>query len=162
VRVNLGRSLSVAATERWYTNLRAGRCFFRGDIIAAGGAGNFSEWQLFNPAASPINVIVKRLRVRIPASGNYSIRTFNTQLGTALGTGYNLLSGGAVSTGLIRSAIPAAIDGTEVGEYYMRADVMETMIDDWWFELGAGEGVLLCWLSANVANQVIAEWMEEA
>ena len=143
----------------WLSEIRAGRAFTRGRRLAASG-GNFGEIQLINPAGSGITVIVHRLVGSMQTSAQIQIRQHNANLLTDVGTGFNLLSGGAASVAHIRTAIPAALDGTLNIERRVLTAVNEEWLRDWAYELGAGEGIFIAPNSVNVELAMAYEWIE--
>lgn len=161
MRIVLGGQINVTATERWYSEVRAGRAFMRGTHVAA-AAGALGEVQLFNPAASGITVIVRRATSGALAADRHQVRQYDTALGTLVGTGFNLLSGGAAAAAVIRTATPAAADGTLISEMRLPADALGDILDDWSWELGAGEGVLIVGTTANQVIDVTYFWIEVA
>lgn len=159
MRLEPGAQINVTATERWFTEIRAGRAFTRGLHLAA-SVGNVSEIQLLNPAASGVAAIIRSIKVGLSVADRVHLRTYDTALGTAVGAGFNLLAGGTAAKGLIKSANPAAEDGTLIEEYRALVDVTQEFVTDWGWELAAGKGILIATLSANEALAVTFKWIE--
>jgi hypothetical protein len=160
MRSNPGGTATVTAQDRWYAEIRAGRAFARGARVAPGGAGNFSEGQLFNPAASGVNAIIFTASASAASAVFHQLRQHNTALATLVGTGFNLLSGGAASQCVIRTATPAALDGTLIAELHMAANTPGRICPSWSFELGPGEGVLFAETNGNIEMPVVYFWIE--
>jgi hypothetical protein len=149
MRIGYGTSVTVPTqAERWFSELRAGRAFSRGQALVA-SVGNFSEIQIFNPAGSGVSVIVYKINVSCSVADFTRVHVFNTALGALVGTGINLLSGGAAAVAELRTAQPAAQDGTFVSTIDAAATSPFERISVWAWELGAGEGVLIATGSVN-------------
>ena len=140
MRLGLGGNLIVTATERWLAEIRAGRGFMKG-ASASAAAGQNPEVQLFNPVASGVTVILRMVLASNSVAVDCSFRQFNTALATLAGEGINLLSGAAAGKGEVRTATPAAIDGTLIGFIDIPASQTIQIAPEWMFELGAGEGL---------------------
>lgn len=143
---------TVTDLPYWMSELRAGRCFFR-QLKVANLAANFSMFQLKNPAASGVVVEVFSLSVVLTGAAEYVISRNDTDLTTDVGTGFNLLTGGAASLAHVRSDQVAAIPGTSYGT----ADKIPSMpaeeqLPGWFMSLSAGQGVQV---SHNVLNTSI-------
>ena len=143
----------------WLNEIRAGRAFIRGAAVGASG-GNFTEIQLFNPIGSGITIIGHRLLFSSGATEEVRLTTFNTALATLVGAGINLLAGGAAGVGEVRSAVPAAIDGTLVMPVNVLINTPVTVIDDWFFELGAAEGIITVPNVVNTSFRATYMWIE--
>jgi hypothetical protein len=114
MRIGYGTSVTVPSQqERWISELAAARCFALGTFLAA-SAGNFGEIQLFNPVASGKTIDIYRGIACNQATNAIRYRLHNTALATLVGTGVNLLSGGAAGVGELRTNSPAALDGTQI------------------------------------------------
>lgn len=160
MRIGYGTSVTVPQqSERWFSEVRAGRCFTRGGNVG-GGVGQISEVQLFNPVASGITVIVYRVIVSQAAIDGIQCRTHNTALATLVGNGANLLSGGAVSVAEVRTALPAAADGALVSTLHIAAAAPFERIAVWAWELGAGEGILFANATTNIQQVTEFYWNE--
>ena len=160
--VSLADSLTrlVGTTRDWWLNeLRAGRAFSGGGSLGV-SAGNFSQIQLLNPAASSVTVIVHRIRANLSLAGNIEVRTFNTALTTLAQNGVNLLAGAAAGAGAIRTSQPAAQDGTLVRTVRGVAGEGAEVVDTWDWELGAGEGIIVT-ASATAIEIFAAFWWVE-
>lgn len=159
MRITLGGGLAVQQTERWFSEMRAGRTFSRGGNVSPGAAA-FAEIQLFNPAGSGVTVLVYRLLAGAGANDATQIRTFNTALTTLVGTGINLLAGGAAAVAEIRTNNPAALDGTQVSQTYAPANVTFERVDVWSWELGAAEGIIIAAGAVNISLAAEFYWNE--
>lgn len=160
MRVNTGGAVQVStSTELWLAEIRAGRAFSGGQGLVA-SVGNFSELQLFNPVGSAITIVVRSIILTVGAASGADIRQHNTALATLQFNGRNLLSGGAAAIGEIRSATPAAQDGTRIGLVNAPAQTPLYPVPDWYIELGAGEGILLSSDQTNASVSAIFSWRE--
>ena len=152
MRIGYGTSVTVPSQqERWFSEMRAGRCFTLGRTTNA-SVGNFSEAQLFNPVGSIVTVLVYQAKTAEVAADAVQLRVHNTALATLAGTGVNLLIGAAASVAEYRQANPAALDGTAVLVIPAPASDTKDVAITWLAELGAGEGILL---ASNTVNQTL-------
>src|SRR3970040_1377450 len=151
--------IGLAELDFWFTSLRASQAFIRGGKQGTGGAV-FNEVQLLNPAASGVSIIVYRLKVGAPTSGSIQTRVHNPALATLVGTGINLLQGGAAGVGEVRTASPAAADGNLVSEIHRPNSADYDASPPWHWELPAGTGVLFT--TSGQAEEISAEfyWVE--
>lgn len=159
MRINAGTAISVTATELWLSEIRAGNAFARGIYLAA-SVGNLSEIQLFNPVASNKIVIVRSILAASSGLSSIDLRTHNTALGTLVGAGVNLLAGAAAAQGELRTATPAAADGTSFATIRAAAETELYIVPDWFMELGAGEGLIVTSVLANSGNGAFFTWRE--
>jgi len=160
MRIGYGTSVTVPSQqERWFSEMRAGRTFGRGAIIA-GVAATFAQCQLFNPVASGITVLVYRAAGSSVAADTMQVRQHNTALATLIGSGFNLLSGAAASVAEIRSSNPAAQDGTIIGPQQVLATTTLSLGEVWMTELGPGEGLLVANNTLNTTTVVNFFWNE--
>jgi len=161
MRLSLGNAVAIAvtATELWYANLRGGRCFVRGVNLVA-SPGNFSEIQILNPVGSGVQAIVRAFIPSQGANSNMESRRFDTALVTDVGTLFNLLAGGAASACHLRTAQPAAADGTLLTTFSLLATTPFQPAPDWFTELSPGQGVILVPGGANIQNTVSFSLME--
>lgn len=143
----------------WLNEIRAGRAFSEGAGLAA-SAGNFSEIQLINPAGSGITVIVFKALVGQGVAGNVSITNHNVNLATDVGAGRNLLIGGAAGAAHVRTAQPAAQDGSRLARVRMAADEFVPLLSDWSYELGVGEGIIIMPDTVNTILAATYFWIE--
>lgn len=159
MRLTLGRNLSVTATERWLSEVRAGRAFVRGTYFGP-AAGNNGHIQLFNPVGSLVNVVVRSLLLATNPAGVLNMAVYNTALGTLIGAGVNLLSGGAAGSAEVRTGSNVGVLGTLVGQYRVALDTPIYPSPEWFFELGAGEGVLVTSVNTDFNLSAVFTWIE--
>jgi len=160
MRIGYGTSVTVPqSTELWLAEVRAGRCFARGTNLSA-SVGNFSEVQLFNPIGSGKTVAIKAISFGSATAGSINIRSFNTALATLIGNGLNLQSGNTAGAGELRTATPAAEDGTFIGPITTGAGVASPVDLGWFFELEPGEGVLCNHFAVNTGITIFYLWRE--
>ena len=159
MRVGLGGAVTVTATERWLAEIRSGRAFTRGGFSGP-TAATLSHLQLFNPAASGVTIIIRAVIVAVSATGLVAIVTHNTALTTLVGAGVNLLAGGAAGLGELRSLDNAVQLGTIADRLSLIADTPSDVVPEWFFELGAGEGILVNSENANVRTIATYHWIE--
>lgn len=152
MRIGYGTSITVPqSSERWFSEMRAGRCFARGTTLGA-SVGNFSEIQVFNPVGSGKQLLVYKAMGCEDVGSAIHFRIHNTALATLVGTASNLLVGAAASSGEIRTAQPAALDGTVIAVFYVSARAIQDVASLWCAELSPGQGVLI---TSNLANENI-------
>lgn len=159
MKINFGGGLTVTATERWLSEIRAGRAFLRGKLLAA-SVGNYNELQFLNPAASGVTAIVRACFAGTGVGDYVQVRTHNAALATLVGQGVNLAAGGAAGLAAVRSATPAAPDGTLAAEIYTAAGALNSIVPEWLFELDAAEGILITTGNTNVALAATYYWIE--
>lgn len=143
----------------WLYEVRNGRAFALGTTRAAAVAA-ISEVQLFNPIGSAVTIFLFNWLTAVGAATSVDLRIYNTALATLFGNGVNLKIGGAVSVGEIRTAAPAAQDGTFVTSVVGVANQTLPRWPDWMLELGPGEGALLAPNIVNTALSAYALWVE--
>lgn len=157
MRLTSGRT--VTATERWLDEIRAGRAFCGGDKMAA-AAAKYSHLQLFNPAASGITVIARAPLCTMPAAQEININYYNTALATDTGLTGNLLRAGAASKAAVRKTTNAAALGTTIADVLLGSLAPLLILDQWFCELAAGEGVVIVNTTANADLTVFFSWIE--
>lgn len=152
----LGTATTVTATEKWLAALQAGQAF-GGAVVVAPLAGNISEAQLFNPNASGKTALVRAIAITPNVAALCGVTFFNTALATDNGALPNLLSGAAASVCHMRSATPAAIDGTIFYEVSIAANGTHTPFVEWFCQLAPNQGMVIF---VNVFNvQLTAAFM---
>jgi hypothetical protein len=159
MRLSLGGGLTVTATEKWLSEIRAGRAFAKGRLQAAVASEN-SHVQLKNPAASGKTAIVRSVLVSTPTAMLVSFQTYDTDLTTDVGAGRNLLSDGANGVAHIRSQTNIGVLGTKVGELHFPANHPLSIAPEWLWEMGDGEGILVVGGTVNVALSALFMWIE--
>ncbi len=160
MRIGYGTTVTVPAqSERWFSEMRAGRCFMRGEVVAA-AAAQFAEYQIFNPGASGRQIIVYGAMFSSNSSDQPQLRRFDTALGTLIGNGFNMLLGGAASVAEIRSAVPAAQDGTRMSILQVATNAPQTLAPVWIAELSPGQGLIMAAGTANTGVCTIFWWNE--
>lgn len=155
-QVLIGGELVVR--DWWYEQIRAGRAFYAG--TQQGGASTNCV-QLHNPVGSGIIVVVRSL-IGGPGAVTTAmqVRRQDTAILSSV-SGVNLLAGGAASVANLRFESRAAPGGTVVAVYPAGgANVGFRYLQEWSYELGAGEGVMLNPASANVDCIATYEWIE--
>lgn len=159
MRIVAGGVPRVEAEERWFTEIRRGRGFV-GGVFNGASAGNFSEIQLRNPAASGVTLLVRDIVLTVSATNHIDLRDHDAALATLGATGTNLLKGAAAANGQVRTATPAARDGTVILSFRLAGDTPLRPVPDWLFELGAGEGFLFTPNVVNVGLTATFAWIE--
>lgn len=159
MKVSLGGAVSVTATERWLSEIRAGRAFRKGSQQGAPGVGQNNVKQLFNPVGSAITVILFRALVLKPTTATVNFGADNTARGANSGFGENLLNGGAIAVGEHRAGSTAGALGLNTA-LTLQANVLTQLIYPWGFELGAAEGFSISSATANEALDSMFEWIE--
>lgn len=156
----LGTAQTVTATEKWLAAVQAGQAFFRGALVTP-AAAQFAECQLINPGGATVTVLVRMALTWVNGAANaVDIRRFDTNLATDVGAGINLLTGGAAGQAHVRSAIPAALDGTFNASFIATNVSSTNAFPDWAFSLAPGQGILLANENAQVNMNVLWFWME--
>lgn len=152
MRFSFGGGLTVQQTERWFSELRAGRCFARGATVAA-SVGNFSEVQLFNTLISGVQILVYKALGSTATANAMQLRFHNASLATLSGVGINLHDSPASGVGELRTANPAALDGTAF--QVLHSINFDPIGGDmtWVAELDPGDGILI---TSNIVNEAIA------
>jgi hypothetical protein len=143
----------------WLDALRDGRAFAKSAFVGA-LAGNFSEVQLKNPAASGVAVLLFRSNVVVGAGGNMVMRHHEADLVTDTGTGVNLLAAGAVSAAHFRTAQVAAMDGTQIISVDPTVQNFSQGLPSWLVEIAPGEGAVFTTGAVNVNIGVAVFWLE--
>src|SRR5262245_37005460 len=156
-----GVFLNVTATELWYANMRAGRCFARATGLGAGGAGNFSKAQLKNPVASGVQCVVRAcIAGPVTTTDILNIYRNDTDLASDTGAGINLLIGGPGGASHARFEQTAGHPATQIGTFMTLANTSYQVAPDWLCELSPGQGVEIDMVTANLGLQVMWFWME--
>lgn len=159
MRVGLGGAVTVTATERWLSELRAGRAFLRGATQTA-VAAQFSHVQIRNPAASGVILLVRQIYASSAAAMAVALADRDAVLGGGANLGFNLLKGAAAGLGEVRTEANAAQLGTAHASFDLPAGQLTPLIPEWGYELGAGEGVLVFGGTVNVQLSVTYFWVE--
>jgi hypothetical protein len=143
----------------WLYEVRNSRGF---TYAAAVGpvVGNFSHVQLFNPVASPVTMLVRLVVAALLTTGTLLTRTFAAALAGAPAAGVNLNLGAAAGSGVIRVENNVGILGTYIGELPLLANTPLQTAPDWYFMLGAGEGVGFVPAAVNVGVAATFFWVE--
>lgn len=156
MRIGYGTTVTVPAqSERWFSEIRAGRAFNRGVVVVAGGA-QIAEAQLFNPVGSGKQVLIYSAMFSSNVNDQPQLRRYDTALGTLIGNGANLLAGGAASVAEIRTAIPAAVDGSQLLILQVVANTPQALSPVWIAELSPGQGYLIT--GSVVVDGICAVW----
>jgi hypothetical protein len=158
MRIAFGGGLTVSAEERWFTEIRAGRAF-HGGAISGAQAGNITKFQLLNPAASGITVIVYKMGLHQGTTGRISLAEHGTALTTNV-TAYNLLQGGNAPSATFNYVRDANAYGTVRSYHNSLADVWHWFHAPWSYELGEGEGVHLFHSTVNDPAAAEFLWIE--
>lgn len=161
MRIGLGSAVTVtASTERWLAAVQAGQAYSFGVNLPA-SPGNVSEIQLLNPVGSGRTATMRFAVVSCNTVQNFDIRRFDTALATDVGAGINMLLGGAAGVCHVRSAQPAALDGSLLNVFLMAASSPFYLSADWLFILAPGQGVLVAPEGANTQCAATYGWMEQ-
>ncbi len=161
MRISLGGGISITATERWFTEIRAGRAF-HGGATQGPVAGVAHHLQLFNPVGSGKTLIIYRWKVAQGATGPYHLRQKAAPgLATFIRPGFNFLIGAANGVGEIRSESNAVLQGGLDTELTIPTGISLTEIQQvWGFEIPAGQGIIGVPNALNVLNTAYWEWLE--
>lgn len=145
----------------WLTELRAGRAFAGFDNSPA-TASNISMVQLFNPAASGVNVLVRHFRSEAGASALIEMRFFDTLFANLGPVPKNLLSGGAASQARTRNRInTVGLGDPAFAEFSMITNSEDPRLGgEWVAELAPGKGFHLSGTSVNVFLRTSFWWVE--
>jgi hypothetical protein len=159
VQIGLGGGLTVTATERWLSEVRSGSAFI-GGAAQGGAAVVLAQVQLINPAGSGVTVLVRSILVSSDAACRIQIGKWDTPLPTLEHQGRNLLAGAAAGVAAVRRD-SAALPGADFGfNAYLATAVPLFPVPEWFYELGAGEGVIVLSASANVGVSASFAWLE--
>lgn len=160
MRIGYGTSITVpAATERWLSDLRAGRCFSL-TLFSAAVAAQYSYCQLFNPLGSGKQILVRQMNADAPIQTIIVAALYNTALATLVGNGTNLLSGGAASVGEGRTGSDANPLGTGLASYDVLANTPIFVGNDWIAELSPGMGIIARVGTVNNGTRATFTWSE--
>jgi hypothetical protein len=160
--IQLGGTVTVQAnTERWLSEVRAGRAFALG-VGQAAVAGEKGFVQLVNPAASGINVLVRSVIATLGVAGHLHIRHHTAGVDTDNGAGVNMLIGGAAGVAHLFVGTDVGLLGTALFNIRLAADTPIYPTPDWFAELGAGESLLVQCADNNVAVWGNFAWIELA
>lgn len=159
MQVGLGGAITVTATERWFSEVRAGRAF-GGAIIQANIAAEFSHVQLFNPVASGVTALVRAIVGSTNTSDRMEVAFFNTALATLGADGRNLLSGGAAPVAQVRAGTNAAQQGDRFAAQQILANTPIALTEEWVCELGPAEGVIIRLSTVNISLVGSFSWVE--
>ncbi len=158
--ITLGSTVTVSAsTERWFTEVRAGRALLRGGTQAA-AVGFFAHVQLLNPVGSGKQMLVRQAQVGPGSNFTMSLNRYDTALATLVGAGVNLLVGGAAGQGQVRTENNAAQLGTNIGAYNAGGNANVYPAPDWYYELSPGQGMLFVMDLVNARMTVTYYWLE--
>jgi hypothetical protein len=160
MRVNTGLTVSVSAnTERWLSELRAGRAF-GGRAYQPNVAAQFARAQLLNPVGSGVTIIARLAVFGSSFAASVNVGHYNTALATLVATSRNLLSGGAAPVAEIRTETGVASVGSQLFAATVLANTSLQLNAEWLTELGAGEGLLFEESTVNLDLLVGILWME--
>jgi hypothetical protein len=159
VQIGLGGGLTVTATERWLSEVRSGAAFIGG--AAQGGAGGvYAQVQLLNPAGSGVTVLLRSILASSDAACRIQVGKWDTPLTALEHQGRCLLAGAAAGAGAVRTA-SAALPAADWGfNAYLNTAVPLFPVPEWFYELGAGEGVVVVSASVNVGLSASFAWLE--
>jgi hypothetical protein len=156
MRISFGGSITVPSqSERWFSEIRAGRAFNRGVVVVA-GAAQIAEVQLLNPVASGKQAMIYSAMFSSNVNDQPQLRRYDTALATLVGNGVNLLAGGAASVCEIRTAIPAATDGSQLLILQTLASSPQALSPVWIAELSPGQGYLIT--GSTAVDGICAVW----
>lgn len=125
----------------------------------AGGAGNFRQTQIFNPAGSGKTLLIDRVTVRSAAAALFQLRFHNAGF-TLVGTAENKTLGGAVSSGELRDNLSAAPAGTIVDRIGTDAAVSRDRVFYEPVRVPEGFGFASLIDAANTGYHTSFEWRE--
>ncbi len=155
-----GGSSGGGASDPWYTALRAGQAFWGGHHRGQ-SAAVFSHIQLLNPVASGKSATVYFFTGGATASGLYHVREYDTALTTLVQNGINCQSGGAGGVCEIRTMDNGAALGTLVTIIYAVSNAWLPVGNQWVFELGQGQGLVVAPGAVNVGVNAAWWWVEQ-
>lgn len=144
----------------WLSQVRLGRAF-GGTTLVTGGASQYPETQILNPANSGVTVIVFAIQTNGDTTQSLHIATHNTALGTLGAGGTNLLSGGAAPAAELRTGTPTSLDGTRFALWLNNSTsgLMQTPLR-WIMELPAGKGLVVAGIVVGTTLAVSYQWVE--
>lgn len=150
---------SQSGANKWYYSIRAGQAFAR-SLNQTASIGNFSHVQLFNPAGSGVNIVLRRILIDVDVPSDVAFRQHDTAFAVAPVAGKNLLAGATSAAGVVDTTATAGESGTTYGQFPVPADSLYPFIDDWFGEIGPGEGFLVGARTVNVALRGWYQWIE--
>lgn len=159
MKVNAGSLITVSGLQQWYNAIRAGRAFSRRTSRTA-VAAEFAHVQLFNPAASGVTLLVRRITVRVGTTAATYVNLYSVELTTLVGAGYNLQVGAAAGLGVTRTQSNAVQLGNTVRDVYVTTTEDRTVQEDYFCELPANTGILVNHEAQNSLIVACFEWEE--
>ncbi len=155
---------AISVIDAGYQRTVAGQAF-AGGVQSAALAANNSHVQLFNPAGSTVNVIVRKYGFTIQSASQVYLNRYDTQLATDNGSAMNKLTGGAASVAKLRSQTNVGTLGTgnPLGYWFdvnAQRVVMETLTEP--IVLIPGTGIVFVPLTVNVGMWGMFDWYEQA
>ncbi len=159
MRINLGTQASVSASDQWLTYVKAGQAFNLG-VLQAAVAAALGQIQLLNPVASGKTVLVRSLILEADVNSPVDIAEYDTALVTDAGAGRNLLRGGAAAVAHVRQQTSAALVGTVAYNSSILASSPFRPVDNWFYILAPGNGLVAQGEAANIAVRAYFQWAE--
>lgn len=155
---------AISVIDAGYQRTVAGQAF-AGGVQSAAAAANNSHVQLFNPAGSTVNVVVRKYGFTVQGASQVYLNRYDTQLTTDNGSAQNKLAGGAVSVAKMRSQTNVGTLGTgnPLGYWFdvnAQRVVMETLTEP--IVLIPGTGILFVPLTVNIGMWGMFDWYEQA
>lgn len=141
--------------------VKANACFIA-TCLSPAVAGQLSAVQIYNPAASGVNLIVNKLSVFSQVLSGYYLTNHSPALATLSGAGVSKKLGGAVGKGELRYAANAAMLGALMG-YFSIPNAWDSR--DYPFSepiiVAPGGGLVLQMTTPNLPNYTTVQWNEE-
>lgn len=159
MRIGTGGALTVTSTEQWLSQLRAARAFL-GSASIGPTAANYSHVQLYNPAGSGVQVIVRTAFASVAVAAFVNLGRYDVALTTDQGTGKNSLLGAAAAQAHIRSQDNAARLPTLVAQMYLQAGLPINFASEWLVEISPGQGIVLYPDTVNTEIVAAFSWYE--
>ncbi len=151
--------VGYTSDSMWLDALRAGLAFMGAQTVGA-GVGVFSEIQLKNPVASGVRALVYRMAGFVPTGGDIVFKRHDADLAGDVGAGVNLLIGGAPGALHVRTAQPAASDGTLLSRRASGGGDDSDRFPTWCLELSEGQGILFTTDAVNTKVSAEFFWIE--
>lgn len=152
----------IVSSDRWFNDLRNGRCF-GGYGTAGPTVGEYTHVQLYNPANSGVNLLVRACRFQpMGSSSNARLAQYDTPLTTVNTTVKNLLGSGAAPHAEIRGATNVAELGNAFFVMAAPTTSPSEFLDTWTYEIAPGSGLVVRATAVNIGISVNFIWSEIA
>lgn len=156
---------AISVIDAGYQRTTSRVAFQMGINVVAGGAGNCSQCQLYNPAASGVNVVVEQYSFTLGASGVVILARYDTAITVDAGSAINKMIDGTVTDSKARvrtsNNAAAAYGPYNFMGYWVDAPtrtLLETPKEP--IVITPGTGVEFVVLNANIALYANWHWYE--